>query len=104
MTAFQPVRRPTKRSSATPAAALQRSRSKRGAEISIGMLAVMILLGVGTYFLVLNVFGWHRDVALVAAGLIAGICSGGVLWPLWRSLRASLSRWISPTKTPGPTR
>jgi hypothetical protein len=69
-------------------------------EISIGALVVMTGLGVGAYFLVAGVLGWHRDVALVAAGLVAGICSGGVLWPLWRSLRTNLSRWINPTKTP----
>jgi len=91
---FQPVRR--KKPAAKPA---DRPRSRRGAEISIGMLVVMIVAGVGAYFLVAQVFGWHRDVALVAAGLVSGVCSGGVLWPLWRSLRANLSRWINP-KTP----
>lgn len=96
--AFQPVRRTRKKPAAATAPA--RVRSKRGTEISIGMVVVMTGLGLGAYYLTGTVLGWHRDVALVTGGLVAGVCSGGVLWPLWRSLRASLSRWINPTKTP----
>lgn len=75
-----------------------RTTTRRGAEISIGLLLLTIGAGVGAYYLAYGLLGWPRDVALVTSGLVGGLLSSSVLGPLWQHARATMGDWIHPGK------
>lgn len=90
-----PRARKTKTPTKTSARVARGGRARRGAELTGGALIVMALVGFGAYALAAEVLALPRDVALVLAGLAAG------LTPLaGRAILAGRKRvgsWITPS-------
>lgn len=92
-----PRRRTARTSSrARSSSPARRSKSRKGSEVTLGAVAVAGGAGYGAYWLVAAVLSLEPSLALLAGGYVAGICSGGVVWPLWRSARRAVGAWITP--------
>ncbi|MFI9591079.1 hypothetical protein [Nonomuraea sp. NPDC052265] len=74
-----------------------RGRTRKGAELAIGGLIFMTLTGFAVYAVAHEVLGWPRDMALVLAGLSAGLCP--LLGQALLHARRRLAKWIAPGKT-----
>ncbi len=77
------------------------SRGRRGAEIGLGAVVVTAGVGFGCYALVTAVLGWPHDIALGVSCFLSGVCSGGVVWPLWRSARLAVAGFVHPARRGG---
>ncbi|MBT2226291.1 hypothetical protein [Nonomuraea sp. NEAU-A123] len=71
-------------------------RGRKGGEIALGAIVAAVLLAFGGYWLARELLGLDKSIAFVIAGYVGGICSGGVVWPLWRAFRHAVGRYITP--------
>lgn len=72
------------------------SRTRKGSELALGAVVASALMAFGAYMLATRALGLGELVAIGAAGYVGGICSGGVVWPLWRAARHAVGRAITP--------